>query len=207
MRITWIGHSCFKIERDGYRIIIDPYKDGSVPGLRPVRETAEMVICTHEHGDHFGRENIIIAEERKSPFSVTVLQSYHDDAQGTKRGMTNIIILNDKEKRVVHLGDLGCDPGDDIIEQIKNPDILLIPVGGFYTIDADQAAELAGKIRPRVIVPMHYRDDEAGFGYSEIETVEHFAGRMSPVFHVENSVLDTDDADYEGTVILIPDHV
>lgn len=207
MRITWIGHSCFKIEKDGYRIIIDPYKDGSVPGLQPVRETAEMVICTHEHGDHFGRENIIMAEERENPFSVTVLQSYHDDDRGKKRGRTNIIILDDGEKRVVHLGDLGCDPGEDILEQIKNPDVLLMPVGGFYTIDAEQAAELARKIKPRITIPMHYRDDKAGFGYGEIETVKRFAESMNPVIYTEKSVLDTDEEGNEGTVILIPDHV
>lgn len=207
MRITWIGHSCFKIEEDGYRIIIDPYKDGSVPGLQPVRETAEMVICTHEHGDHSGRENVMLAEERENPFSVTVLQSYHDDALGTKRGMTNIIIVDDGKKRVVHLGDLGCDPGEDILEQIKNPDVLLMPVGGFYTIDAEQAVELAKRIKPRITVPMHYRDDEAGFGYGEIETVKHFAELMNPVIYTEKSMLDTDEEGYEGTVILVPDHV
>lgn len=207
MRITWIGHSCFKIEKDGYRIIIDPYKDGSVPGLLPVRETAEMVICTHEHGDHSGRENVTLAEKPASPFTVTKLHTCHDDVQGTQRGMTDIIILDDGDKRLVHLGDLGCDPGEDILEQIKTPDVLLIPVEGFYTIDAEQAAELAGKIKPRITIPMHYRDDKAGFGYGEIETVKRFAESMNPVIYTEKSVLDTDEEGNEGTVILIPDHV
>lgn len=71
MKITWIGHSCFKIEEGGYRIILDPYEDNSVPGLGPVRETAEAVLCSHEHGDHNARKRVTLVSGGESPFTVT----------------------------------------------------------------------------------------------------------------------------------------
>lgn len=67
MHITWLGHSCFKIEKGGYSVIIDPYKDGSVPGLKNIRESADMVICSHEHGDHNGRECVRVTEKNGLP--------------------------------------------------------------------------------------------------------------------------------------------
>jgi hypothetical protein len=66
MKITWIGHACFKIESNGYTLIIDPYEDGYVPGLKPLRETADMVLCSHEHGDHNAKDLIEITEGKSS---------------------------------------------------------------------------------------------------------------------------------------------
>ena len=74
MKITWIGHSCFKVEEAGYRIVFDPYDDGYVPGLGPVRETAEEVLCSHEHGDHNARKRVTLVSGSKSPFTVTKIR-------------------------------------------------------------------------------------------------------------------------------------
>lgn len=81
MKITWIGHSCFKVEKDGFTIMLDPYEDDSVPGLTPVREKANMVLCSHEHGDHNARNLIEMVDDAENPFHIDVIDTYHDDAK------------------------------------------------------------------------------------------------------------------------------
>ena len=78
MNITWIGHSCFKIESDGYIVITDPYEDGYVPGLKPLRESADMVLCSHEHGDHNARSLVSVREGRVCPFTVEKIETWHE---------------------------------------------------------------------------------------------------------------------------------
>ena len=90
MEITWIGHSCFRIEEDGYSLIIDPYEDGSVPGLANVRESADAVLCTHEHGDHNFRDGVTLKNSGKPALRVEAIDTFHDDEQGIKRGRNRI---------------------------------------------------------------------------------------------------------------------
>ena len=134
MKLTWLGHSCFKMESNGYTVILDPYEDDYVPGLAPVRETADAVFCSHEHSDHNGRETVTLKQDGVlSPFTITEIHTWHDDARGTKRGSNCIRIFDDGTYRVAHLGDLGCELEPEQIEQLKGLDAVMIPVGGFYT--------------------------------------------------------------------------
>lgn len=162
MKLTWIGHSCFKVESQGYTIILDPYEDHAVPGLKPVREEADEVFCSHEHGDHNARGAVSLRKGGKSPFHVTRLLTYHDHHKGAKRGNNTITILDDGECRIAHMGDVGCMPEPELLAQLKNLDAVLIPVGGFYTIDAKEAKALAQEIQAKVVLPMHYRLKRAG---------------------------------------------
>ncbi|HCT92257.1 MAG TPA: Zn-dependent hydrolase [Lachnospiraceae bacterium] len=204
MKITWIGHSCFKVEKDGCTILLDPYGDGSVPGLAPVRERANMVLCSHEHGDHNARDKVEIVEAERSPFTVTRMETYHDDEKGAKRGRNIIHIISDNEMRIAHLGDLGCEPDAEQIKQLMGLDAVLIPVGGFYTINAVQAAKLVESIRPGAVIPMHYRSDEKGFGFGVIGTVDPFMEQMKDVMVIPTSELDlATTKDMPGTVFVL----
>ena len=107
MKLTWIGHSCFKIEKDGFVILTDPYGDGSVQGLAPVRETADLVLCSHEHGDHNARDLVKLEEGKKNPFTIETIQTYHDDAKGAKRGPNQIFIIDDGGKQDCSSGRSG----------------------------------------------------------------------------------------------------
>lgn len=189
MKITWIGHSCFRVEKDGYAVVIDPYEDGSVPGLKPVREKADLVLCSHEHGDHNARHLVKMTCNGTSPFRITELSTFHDDAKGTQRGKNTMFLLDDGETKLAHLGDLGCEPKPEQLEMLKGLDCLLIPVGGFYTIDAEQAAALVEKIKPRMVIPMHYRSGR--FGFSVIGTVDAFSKLVGDVATVPASEIDT----------------
>ena len=202
MKITWIGHSCFKVEEAGYRIVFDPYDDGYVPGLGPVRETAEEVLCSHEHGDHNARKRVKLTSGGMSPFTVTKIETYHDPQKGALRGRNTIHILSGAGKRIAHFGDLGCELPADQLAQLENLDIAMIPVGGYYTIDAAQAADLVRKINPAHVIPMHYRGDGNSFGFDVIGTVREFTDLMDSVNFTGSCTVDLDNLPSEQVLVL-----
>lgn len=204
MKITWIGHSCFKIESSGYRLILDPYEDGYVPGLKPLRESADMVLCSHDHGDHNAKNLVEITEGQSCPFTITTIATFHDEVQGAKRGPNTIHIIDDGSFRIAHLGDLGCELEEEQINMLKHLDVCMIPVGGHFTIEGKQAAELVHLIQPRIVIPMHYRDDKAGFGFDVISTVDDFAESMDSVTRPDQSFISMDDLPDAQVVILSP---
>jgi len=153
-------------------VIFDPYEDGSVPGLLPVRERADMVLCSHDHHDHRAKENVELIHSRKNPFAITELDTFHDDRGGSLRGKNMIRILDDGHMRIAHMGDQGCDLTKAQTEQLRGLDLVMVPVGGYYTIDARWAKRIMDQLHPGIIVPMHYRGE--GFGFEVLETVEKF---------------------------------
>ena len=204
MKLTWLGHSCFKVEKGAFIVILDPYADGSVPGLASIRERANLVLCSHEHNDHNYRDGVGLWEAEENPFTVEQMNTYHDDVKGERRGENQITILGDGKTRLAHMGDLGCEPEPEQLEQLKGVDVLLLPVGGHYTIDAAQAADLVKKIEPRIVVPMHYRDDEEGFGFDVLGKVEEFLENMDSIKKVAGSELETDEAQEAQVIVLRP---
>lgn len=188
MKLTWLGHSCFTIESQGYLIVLDPYQDGSVPGLVPVRVEANQVLCSHGHGDHCGTECVSLRQGAPSPFTVETIDTWHDDKNGAKRGSNTIHILNDGQCRVAHLGDLGCGLTQEQKDRLRGLSALLVPVGGFFTINAAQAKELADELMPTVVIPMHYRGK--GFGFPVIGKVDRFTKLCDNVVSYSGSELE-----------------
>jgi L-ascorbate metabolism protein UlaG (beta-lactamase superfamily) len=204
MKITWIGHSCFKIESDGYTIITDPYEDGYVPGLKPLRESADMVLCSHEHGDHNARDLVEIRKGSVCPFTVETIDTWHDEVKGAKRGPNTIHIIEAEGIRLAHLGDLGCELEENQIRKLEKLDVCLIPVGGHFTIDGKQAADLVHRIQPKLVIPMHYRDDRAGFGFDVISEADDFTKCMDSVVTLGECSLSTDRLPDARVVVLQP---
>ncbi|OGZ36079.1 MAG: hypothetical protein A3A94_01775 [Candidatus Portnoybacteria bacterium RIFCSPLOWO2_01_FULL_43_11] len=166
MTISWYGHSCFKITNSGghLTIITDPF-DKSV-GLNPPRGSADIITVSHEHYDHnniksFSGAPFIVngpGEYEIKGVSIFGLNSFHDEKQGQERGLNAIYLIEIDEIRICHLGDFGQEKlTDEQLEEIGEVDILMIPVGGTYTISADEAVEIVEQIEPRLIVPMHYK--------------------------------------------------
>lgn len=160
--IRWLGHAAYKISKGDYSIVLDPFAPGSVPGFRDIRETANEVLCSHGHHDHNYTEAVTLLPETEPAFTVTKIASWHDDAQGTKRGPNTIHILEFDGVRIVHLGDLGCALTQEQAAQLKGADVVLIPVGGFYTINAKEAKAVLEQIKPKAAIPMHYRTGNTG---------------------------------------------
>ncbi len=165
MLIKHIGHAEFLVETEsGVRIVTDPYDAGCGYPLRKV--TADVALISHHHHDHDAVENLkgkpriidnagIFTPE--PDVKITAVRGFHDDAEGAKRGETLLFLIETEGLRIVHLGDLGCGLDGDQTEILKYPDVLMIPVGGFYTIDAQKARDTAEQLGARIILPMHYR--------------------------------------------------
>lgn len=168
MKIEYLGHACFRLDDE---LVIDPYKDGSVPGLSDLRTTAMKVICSHGHADHSGVECVELVPG-ECEFEILEVPSFHDDKGGELRGLNTIFIIMKDGEKLVHLGDLGHFPNNEQMAAIADADYLLIPVGGYYTIDAEMAVKICEAARPKCVVPMHYRTDKSG--YPELATVDEF---------------------------------
>ena len=175
MRLTYFGHSSFLIEAaDGTRVILDPYRHGSFDGaLRygPIDEPADVVAASHTHDDHGAADTIpgdplVLVHpvaETVGAVKITGVQVAHDEAGGKKRGKNTIIVVDDGDVRLVHLGDLGHTLDDATVQAIGRVDVLLVPVGGFFTIDHKEAAQVVDTLDPHIVIPMHYKTDLVDF--------------------------------------------
>jgi L-ascorbate metabolism protein UlaG (beta-lactamase superfamily) len=167
MLLTWMGHSCFKLQDktgpDGVTVVTDPF-DKKI-GLKPPSFEANVVTISHDHYDHSNAKAL-----RGQPFiiknageydikgvAVQGIEAYHDEKKGGERGLNIIYRIEIDDISVSHLGDLGHALDNKQIEALAGTDILLIPVGGKYTLDAKQAVEVVNQIEPRMIIPMHYK--------------------------------------------------
>ncbi len=190
MLLTWNGHSEFLLESaDGYRVLTDPFDAHVGYPMRRVR--ADAVTVSHGHGDHSYTEkvdgkpyifNAAGAIGLSPSVRVGAVNAFHDDAEGTKRGMTLLTVIEMDGLRIAHLGDLGTALGESQLAFLHDIDVLLIPVGGFYTIDAVQAAEAVRRIAPKVTIPMHYKTSyNSGWPISEVGPFWKALGVEPPV--------------------------
>ncbi len=178
MKIKWLGHSCFLITSgDGTRVITDPYVVGGGINYSPIKEAADVVVVSHGHGDHSnvsavqGAPEVIRDEGTKTAKGIQFkgIATYHDDSQGKQRGLNTVFCFTIDDIKLCHLGDLGhvLDPGQ--VTEIGAVDILLVPVGGFFTIDASQASEVCNQLRPKVVIPMHFKTPKCAYPIAGVE--------------------------------------
>ena len=166
MKIKWWGHATFTITTlQGTKIVTDPYNE-DLP-YKIVKDKADIVTVSHDHFDHNavdlvpGSSSIVrdISGYSDKEIKIKGIKSYHDDQEGNERGENIIFIYNFNDLKLSHLGDLGHPLNEEQKEGLKDVDVLLIPVGGHFTIDADQAYKIVEQINPKVIFPMHYKTD------------------------------------------------
>ena len=164
MEITWYGHSCFLLESsDGVRILTDPCAPATGYELHDI--AADAVTCSHAHYDHNYVEAVsgtpvIIAdagEHSVKGIRIVGIPSYHDEACGQKRGANMIYIFDIDDMRIMHCGDIGHTINDELAAKIGHIDVLLVPIGGNYTVDYRQALDISNVLKPRVVIPMHYK--------------------------------------------------
>lgn len=187
MDLFYLGHSSFKIKGKKSTVVCDPF-DSAMVGLKfPKNIEANVITVSHEHKDHNAVEQIggtpfIVrgpGEYEAQGVSVIGLPSFHDDQKGKERGRNTIYSIELDGIHICHLGDLGEMLTDKEIEELGTVDILLIPVGGVYTITGKQASELIAEIEPSIVIPMHYgRDDLNQKGFAELTTLPAFLKLM-----------------------------
>ena len=172
VKLTYHGHACFTLEYEGKKAVIDPYAWGMVPGQADLHLTANAVYCSHGHARHNFTQAVEIVESPSLPWTVTEFETAHDECGGAKRGMNTVRIFHCGGIRVAHLGDLGCFPDEELADALKNVDVMMIPVGGYYTIGCQTAYQIIRSANPHVAIPMHYRTDKTGF--DEISHIDDF---------------------------------
>ncbi len=177
MDILWFGQACFKLKGKGASVVIDPYSP-EFTGLKAPRNLeADVVAITHSHQDHNNTslvvgEPVVIngpGEYEVKGVSITGISTFHDSVRGEERGKNTVYNITIDGMNVVHLGDLGQTLSDEIVADIGSTDILLIPVGGVYTIDAKMATDVVSSLEPRIIIPMHYKIEGLKFNLDPLE--------------------------------------
>lgn len=206
MDISYLGHSSFKIKTRQATIVTDPF-DPAMVGLKYPNVEADIVTVSHAHNDHnfiqkvSGAKKIIEGpgEYEISGVSILGYPSFHDEKAGSERGTNTIYVIECEGIRLAHLGDLGHTLTDDAISEIGTVDILMIPVGGFYTIGPKDAGEVVGKIDPYFIIPMHYKVPGMAPGLAEkLEGVDIFLKEVGlptetlPKFSIKKSDINED---------------
>ncbi len=213
MKIQYLGHSSFKLtESTGTSVVTDPYDDSV--GYTMPEVTADAVTVSHHHYDHDAvakvKGNPVILDKEtgyvlKDSVEISSIKSFHDDCRGKKRGENIIFKFRMDGLDVCHLGDLGEDCSSDLIEMILPVNVLLIPVGGTYTIDAAMAKEYVDRIMPDIVIPMHYRAKGCKLDIDKVDDfLDEFDGENVAIIEEGDEIeISRDDLDGEQTTIIV----
>ena len=214
MRIKYIAHACFLIETgSGVRIITDPYKPGAYDGAvkyRPLSEQADIVLVSHDHADHnwaagVSGDPIVVSEAGEHTIGniqISGVHSYHDTSEGSERGENIIFKVFADGLSICHLGDLGHPLDDEAASILRPVDVLFIPVGGTFTIDATIAGRVRDILSPGFTIPMHFKTDGADF---PIAPVDPYLENLQDVVRTGSSEVEFSSEDIpSGTVLLEP---
>ena len=208
MQIQYYGHSCFKITTkpagratDDIVLFVDPFDKET--GLRPPQGHADVVFVTHDHHDHnnidaLKDEPVIIntpGEYSVRGINVVGIDTFHDNQEGAQRGRVTAFVLETEDLKICHLGDLGCELSEKQLDEIDGVDVLMIPVGGNFTIDGKKAAEIVKKIEPAMVIPMHYKMAGTTIDISDEKT---FCQEMGNCPQEKTTKLNIKKKDLEG---------
>jgi len=181
MKIKWYGHAAFLITADqGVKIITDPYESGAYGGqlaYGKIKDQSDIALTSHDHADHNdtkslpGSPQIVKNSGSKTVKGISFkgIPTYHDSSKGSERGTNTIFTFSVDGIRVCHLGDLGHILSEKELAEIGPVDILLIPVGGYFTIDSKEAARVAEQLKAKVLIPMHFKTEKCGFPIAPVE--------------------------------------
>lgn len=201
MEITRLGHSSFKIRGKQATVITDPF-DPKMLGIKFPKVEARIVTVSHNHNDH---NNTGVIEG--NPFIITGpgeyeiadvfirgIPTHHDNKYGEERGKNTIYKIEIDGVRLAHLGDLGHKLSDEQLDQLGDVDVLMIPVGGVYTIDAKKASEVVAQIEPHIVIPMHYNEDRLDReAFGKLSSVEEFFKEMGKSVNTAPKLLISKD--------------
>jgi len=200
--VQWIGHACYKLTFGDWSCVVDPYDNGSVPGLGDVQAAAHEVFCSHGHHDHNAAHLVKQIKAFAPAPQVTKVNTFHDDARGSKRGENIVHVFEYEGMKLAHFGDLGHALDDSQIKEIGDIDVALIPVGGFYTVDAETAKLTAAQVKAKVIIPMHYRTEK--FGFDVIGHIDDFTKLFDNVVITGTDTVDITPETPAQVMVLTP---
>jgi len=210
LNIKWLGHASFLITSGGTRIITDPFNEKL--GYPMIPRQAEIVTISHQHWDHNASEcidgapQVIEGPGRRVMGDIVIsgTSAWHDAKQGQERGSNTIFNICAEEMNVVHLGDLGHILRPEQVEEIGRTDILLLPVGGKFTVDAEKASEIVEQLKPKLVIPMHFQTPHLSF---VLAPVENFICRYERVLKLPALEIDAKELPAEGPGIIVLDYL
>lgn len=199
MIIRWLGHACFHCQGEGISLLTDPF-DEEVGYPLPQVE-ADIVTVSHDHYDHNAVSLLpgdpeVVREAGNYHFQSLEIKGFpvfHDEVRGAKRGENIIFVWEMDGLRLCHLGDLGHLLDEATVKNIGEIDILMVPVGGVFTIDAREARDVVAQLQPRLVIPMHYKTPALSF---ELDVAEKFTLYFDRV---------QQDKSWQGTIADLPD--
>lgn len=214
MLIKYLGHSCFLLrsDSDSISILTDPYKSGAYGGAiayAPITEEADICVLSHEHEDHADIQGLAnrpltvrtSAVARGVEFDI--VDTFHDNTQGSERGPNRITCFTLDGIRLCHMGDLGHVLSDEQAQKIGEVDVVMIPVGGGFTIGPEEAQQVLDRLQPKIAVPMHFKTNKCAFPIEPVESFLklHNQHRRSPTSEVH---LKKEDLPASSTILFIP---
>jgi len=178
VKIKWLGHACFLVtSAGGLKVITDPYAVGGGINYSPIKDTADVVVVSHDHSDHNnvaavqGKPEVIKGAGTKTAKGIQFkgIATSHDTSQGTQRGSNTVFCFTIDDLKLCHLGDLGHALTQAQVTEIGAVDILFVPVGGFFTIDATSANQVCDQLKPKAVIPMHFKTPKCGYAIAGVE--------------------------------------
>lgn len=191
MEIKYLGHASFLIKTKTAKVVTDPFNSEMV-GFKFPKTEADIITVSHHHHDHDQVDSVSLPPTGEPPLVIDMpgefekmgvrvfgFKSFHDDKEGSERGENILYKIEAEGVSVLHCGDLGFIPEDSFLDVIGDVDILMVPTGGFYTIDPGQASELVKKIEPSVVIPMHFNHGKLNKkNFSQLSPVEEFTKKF-----------------------------
>lgn len=213
MKIKFLGHAAFLVTTaDGIKIVTDPYEPGGFDGAigyGPLKEPADFAVVSHDHADHnyvkmVPGDPVVVkgpGEQRHGDIVFRALAAYHDTTRGAERGRNIVRVIEADGMTVCHLGDLGHILSPEDATALGTIDVLMVPVGGTFTVDAKGATSVVNRLRPHIAIPMHYRTPKVAL---DIAPVDDFLAGKSRVRRVSGSEIEvTKDTLPEPTEIVV----
>lgn len=212
MEISYLGHSSFRIKGKQATVITDPF-DPEMVGLKFANIDADIVTISHDHADHNQAQRVTNTrrvvngpgEYEILGVSIIGIASFHDAQKGVERGKNTIYVYEMDGLRLAHLGDLGHKLEEKQLEEMGDIDVLFVPVGGVYTINSTEAAEVTQSIEPNIIIPMHYQASGLkAETFSQLEDTENFVKQLgNPVERLSKLVLKDTISEEEQKIVIL----
>ncbi len=213
VEIIWHGHACFELRGENVTVVTDPF--GGMVGLPIPKAEADLVLCSHGHGDHDHHKPVkakdgvvekeFVGEKTFKGIPVKGIATFHDEEKGGKRGTNSIYVFMIDGISFCHVGDLGHDLSSEEIKQIGEIDVIFIPVGGFFTIGPDVATSIVSKLNPKVVFPMHYKAPGMASIFDALSTVDDYISGKENIKTIgaSSTTITKEDLPKETTTIVL----
>lgn len=197
VKVIWHGHACFELQGKNITIVTDPFKGIGIPEPKAV---ADIVLCSHSHQDHNNAKPVlgkdgqvlegIVGSRKVKEVSVKGVAAFHDEAAGSKRGKNSIYTFSLDGVQFCHLGDLGHELSSETVKEIGKVDVVFVPVGGYFTIGPETATKVCEKLKPKIIIPMHYRMPGLPSMFDLLKTAGDFLGEKKNIERIEGPAVN-----------------